>query len=69
MSDVSGIIDVVKLTDKYRYQIFPDRIYFIRDEFGNVITVNGKDLVERIIDGQKDTQGEPKTPRGSETQG
>lgn len=59
----------MNLIDKYRYQIYPDRTYFIRDELGNAITVSGKYLVERIIDGQKDTQREPETPERSETQG
>lgn len=52
---------MLRLTDKYRYQIFPDRIYFIRDEFGNVIEVTGQELVERIIDGQKNKETERKT--------
>jgi hypothetical protein len=52
---------MLRLTDKYRYQIFPDRIYFIRDRFGNVIEVTGQELVERIIDGQKDKETERKT--------
>lgn len=52
---------MLRLTDKYRYQIFPDRIYFIRDEFGNVIETTGQELVERIIDGQKNKEAERKT--------
>ena len=52
---------MLRVTDKYRYQIFPDRIYFIRDEFGNVIEVTGQKLVERIVDGQKDKETERKT--------
>jgi hypothetical protein len=50
-----------RLTDKYRYQIFPDRIYFIRDEFGNTIEVNGIEIVERILNGQKDKETERET--------
>jgi hypothetical protein len=49
------------LTDKYRYQVFPDRIYFIRDEFGNTITVTGQQIVERFISGQKDKETERET--------
>jgi hypothetical protein len=52
---------MLRLTDKYRYQIFPDRIYFIRDGFGNVIEITGQELVERIIDGQKDKETERET--------
>jgi hypothetical protein len=52
---------MLRLTDKYRYQIFPDRIYFIRDELGNTIEVNGQDLVERILNGQKDEETERET--------
>ena len=46
------------LTDKYRYQVFPERVYLIRDELGNIITVTGQDIVERFIDGQKDKETE-----------
>lgn len=49
------------LTDKYRYQVFPDRLYLIRDEFGNTITVTGQDIVERFTDGQKDKETERET--------
>ena len=52
---------MLRLTDKYRYQIFPDRVYFIRDESGNVIEVIGQDLVERITNGQKNQETERKT--------
>lgn len=55
-----------KLTDKYRYQIFPDRIYFIRDERGNTIEILGQDLVERIINGQKNQETERKTSERSQ---
>jgi hypothetical protein len=54
---------MLRLTDKYRYQIFPDRIYFIRDEFGNVIEITGQELVERIIDGQKNKETERETSK------
>lgn len=50
-----------KLTDKYRYQIFPDRVYFIRDNVGNIVEVLGQELIERIINGQKDKETERKT--------
>ena len=49
------------LTDKYRYQIFPDRIYFIRDSVGNVIEVSGQQIVESLSNGQKDKETERKT--------
>ena len=49
------------LTDKYRYHIFPDRVYLVRDEFGNTIEVTGQDIVERFTDGQKDKETERKT--------
>jgi hypothetical protein len=52
---------MLRLTDKYRYQIFPDRIYFIRDNFGNIIELTGQDLLERIIDGQKNKETERET--------
>ena len=49
------------LTDKYRYQVFPERLYLIRDEFGNIITVTGQDIVERFTNGQKNKETERET--------
>jgi hypothetical protein len=49
------------LTDKYRYHVFPERLYLIRDEFGNTVTVTGQDIVERFTDGQKDKETERET--------
>jgi hypothetical protein len=57
-----------RTTSKYRYKIFPDRIYFIMDESNNVIEITGQELVERIIDGQKSKEAERKTSELSETQ-
>jgi hypothetical protein len=56
------------LTDKYRYQIFPDRIYFIRDSVGNVIEVSGQQIVESLSNGQKDKETERKTSELNQTQ-
>jgi hypothetical protein len=49
------------LTDKYRYHVFPERLYLIRDKFGNTVTVTGQDIVERFTDGQKDKETERET--------
>jgi len=49
------------LTDNFRYHIFPDRIYLVRDEFGNTITVTGQQIVERFTNGQKDKETERET--------
>ena len=49
------------LTDKYRYQIFPDRTYFIRDDVGNVIEVSGQQIVESLSNGQKNKETERET--------
>ena len=57
-----------RTTSKYRYKIFPDRIYFIMDKNNNVIEITGQELVERIIDGQKSKEAERKTSELSETQ-
>jgi hypothetical protein len=56
------------LTDKYRYQIFPDRIYFIRDDIGNVIEVSGQQIVESLSNGQKNKETERKTSELNQTQ-
>jgi len=49
------------LTDKYRYNIFPERVYLIRDSFGNVIEVTGQQIVESLGNGQKDKETERET--------
>jgi hypothetical protein len=48
-------------TDKYRYHVFPDRVYLIRDNIGNTISVTGEQIIERFINGQKDKETERET--------
>jgi hypothetical protein len=49
------------LTDKYRYNIFPERIYLVRDSVGNVIEVTGQQIVESLGNGQKSKETERET--------
>jgi hypothetical protein len=49
------------LTDKYRYNIFPERIYLVRDSVGNVVEVTGQQIVESLGNGQKSKETERKT--------
>ncbi len=49
------------LTDKYRYNIFPERIYLVRDSFGNVVEVTGQQIVESLGNGQKSKETERET--------
>jgi hypothetical protein len=49
------------LTDKYRYNIFPERIYLVRDRFGNIIEVTGQQIVESLGNGQKSKETERET--------
>jgi hypothetical protein len=49
------------LTDKYRYNIFPERIYLVRDSVGNVVEVTGQQIVESLGNGQKSKETERET--------
>jgi hypothetical protein len=49
------------LTDKYRYNIFPERVYLVRDSVGNVVEVTGQQIVESLGNGQKSKETERET--------
>jgi hypothetical protein len=49
------------LTDKYRYQVFPERVYLIRDNIGNVVEVTGQQIIESLGNGQKIKETERET--------
>jgi hypothetical protein len=51
------------LTDKYRYNIFPERIYLVRDSVGNVVEVTGQQIVESLGNGQKSKETERETSK------
>ena len=49
------------LTDKYRYQVFPERVYLIRDNIGKVVEVTGQQIIESLGNGQKIKETERET--------
>ena len=48
------------MKDKFRYVLYPERIYTVEVD-GEKLEISGKQIVERIIDGQKNKEAERKT--------
>jgi hypothetical protein len=55
------------MKDKFRYFLYPERVYVFKIA-EKQIEISGKEIVERIIDGQKSKEAERKTSELSETQ-